>query len=378
VGAGGLAASTDRPASLAFSSTGGPNALERLCDELGAAGLQPQDMLRLRLFSHDDAWASQTRERIEELLSPAQRPAISVVQLSHGSAGEGMFDGSPGKGTLDAIAAAGGRHKQATVHGTVRFGDWVFVGALRGTSPFELPLEERIELESRQVFADMEHRLRTAGTELRDVVRVGGWLGFPMSGYEPLARVRSELLERRGLLPASAAAQVSHAGAAQVHRTGAVRAPYTGGQVRHANAGHAHHPGAEPLLAFEAIAFAGPSERHPTPSSLAPYYAAARSAGGYVFSCGEIPRCAASVSQQVSDVYEQLAAHLHEQGASTRQVVHQTVFVRAGADLAAVQLASRAFFGSTPVPTTVLPAVDLGFRPGVDVEIELVGMLDDE
>jgi enamine deaminase RidA (YjgF/YER057c/UK114 family) len=351
--------------------------LRRLGQALAQHGLRLEDLLRLRIFVVDLGVQAEMEQALEELLPRHSWPAITIVELpADASSVQGAL-------SLDAIAApdaaltrqpAGStEHCRGEGHGrpeAVRYGPWVFVGAVVGASSRELSLRQGVETQSRSLFAHMEQLLRAAGAELGDVVKVGGWLTFPMSEYVPLAEVRSGLLARHRLLPASAAVQV--------------------GRV----AGEG-----EPLLSFEAIAFAPQGEmgsshasaavrspslidhRKPSPqvrdlakpSPLAAYYATARHAGGYVFTCGEIPRTPTGthVSEQVDDVYEQLGAHLGEHGAGPSDIVHQTVFVRNHEDIPAVQAAGHAFCG-TQIPTTLIQVADMGFRPGVDVGVELI------
>jgi enamine deaminase RidA (YjgF/YER057c/UK114 family) len=237
----------------------------------------------------------------------------------------------------------------------------------------------------------MERLLRAADASLGDVVKVGGWLTFPMGGYGPLGEVRSRLLTRHGLLPASGAVQVGRVsgedepllsfeaiafaprgGSGSKDGPGAARGP-----------DGAHGPGAarRPGAAHGPDAKHGPDAEQrelppwpsglAKPSPLAAYYATAREAGGYVFTCGEIPRVRAGARQQADDVYEQLGSHLGEHGASPSDVVHQTVFVRSREDIPVLKSAASAFCGAR-TPTTFIPAADMGFRPGVDVEIELI------
>jgi enamine deaminase RidA (YjgF/YER057c/UK114 family) len=258
---------------------------------------------------------------------PRERwPALTVVQAPTGE-----------RRAVDAIAApeAGGR--RIVTDGAVRLGEWVFVGALCGEGA-------DIERQAHSVFKRIQATLAEAGAQLRDVVKVGGWLTFPMADYEPLGRVRSELVQH-GLLPASAAVQV--------------QAPCTGGD-------------GSKLLAFEAVAFTGKAHRPGGASRLAPYYATARSAGGYVFTCGEIARKPGPVEAQLRDVYEQLEAHLSEHGSALGDALAQTLYVRSGHDLREVAREARTLLAPAQPCTTVLPAADMGFRTGVEVEIELV------
>jgi enamine deaminase RidA (YjgF/YER057c/UK114 family) len=340
------------------------------------------DLLRLRLFvgDMDELPAIAQAMSLEEV----QWPAVSVIELP-----------APGRGeravlTLDAVAAPGahaqrrlrhaaaldqsGNSSEMTVfHRSARFGPWVFLSAIsavnggrpsahRRSPPHIAP--RRVHEESRMSFARMEELLREQDAELRDVVKVGGWLTFPIRrpDYQPLGDVRDALVAEAGLFPASAAIQVG-----RVNADGA-------------------------LLAFEAIAFApeDPVERErwraaslPPPSPLAPYYASARSAGSYVFTCGEVPTGTsgadrpAPVETQAGEVYERLGADLAAHGASSANVLHQTVFVRHLRDRDAVADAARAFFGNdVQPPTTLLAAADIGFHSGCDVEIELVAAAD--
>jgi enamine deaminase RidA (YjgF/YER057c/UK114 family) len=240
--------------------------------------------------------------------------------------------------TLDAVAAAGAREGRRVGPHSVRFGPWVFLGAVPAADP-------------RALFAQMDEHLREQGVRLRDVVKVDGWLTFPMADYGPLGEARSALISEAGLLPASAAVQVGRVG--------------SGGE----------------RLAFEAIAFAPEDHdresQHEAISRLADFYVDARAAGGYVFTSGEVPDGRGSPAEQAREIYERLRAHLAAHGATPADVLQQTVFVRAGKDAqssAIVTEAARAFYGAgaTPPPTTLLPVADFGFRPGCAVEIELI------
>lgn len=324
-----------------FLSCSGPHALAELCAELARRRMQPQDLLRLRSFAAAPDGTLGLERELQELLPRSQWPALTSVELDlpqlRGQA-------------IDAIAAQRAHRQRELVQPgkTLRFGDWVFVGALSGADAARQPLRDRIavriEHQARSLFERMQAALASAGAELRDVLKVGGWLRFPMSEYEPLGEVRGQLLERARLFPASAAVQV-----------GAPAGP---------NA---------TLLAFEAIAFTRREQARAATaaSSLAPYYASARRADCYVFASGEIARRPAPVCAQVDDVYEQLREHVSAHGGSLRSVVHQTVYVRRPRDLATVEERMRAWLGCRP-PTTAIHALDIGFRKGVDVEIELV------
>ncbi len=342
--------------------------LSRLTVALTERGLVLDDLLRLRLFVSDLGELPTVEDALDARLG-SERPAVSVVELPANSADPSVAV------TLDAVAAPEAHEHRRLGHNGVRLGPWVFVGATAlSTGPAQSfsplhdsaaadPMTRRIHEESHAVFAHIAELLRAHGAELRDVVSVGGWLTFPVrrSDYRPLGDVREALLAQKGLFPASAAVQVARV------------------------------PPAGALLAFEAIAYApeNPAERErwrtassPEPSPLAPYYASARSAGGYVFTCGEVPigttdpECPVTVATQAGEVYERLSADLSAHGASPANVLHQTVFLRHARDRDAIADAARAFFGDRIPPTTLLSATDIGFHPGCDVEIELVAASD--
>lgn len=333
------------------------SALSRLAVDLAGRGLGLEDLLRLRLFVRDLDDLPAIERAIDSACGPAQQPAVSVIEPPAGPT-SGMAV------ALDAVAAPGAReHRRLGPH-SARLGPWVFLGAIPGIAARRaVPGQSRVHEASRALFARMEELLRVQEAELRDVVKVGGWLTFPIrrSAYRPLGDVREALLAETGLCPASAAVQI----------------------------GRAQTDGA--LLAFEAIAFApeDPAEHERwratpllPPSPLAPYYASARGAGGYVFTCGEVPAGTSdpdhpvAVATQADEVYERLRADLAAHGASPTGVLHQTVFVRHPRDRDAAAHAARAFFAENLPPTTLLGAADIGFHPGCDVEIELVAASD--
>jgi enamine deaminase RidA (YjgF/YER057c/UK114 family) len=405
----------------------------RLSQALTQQGLGPEDLLRLRMFVADIDLRAQLEAALEELLERSRWPALTIVEAAaysgveqappmqaplgnwqapltqaplgnwhapltqaplgnwHAPLTQAPAGGEQAPLILDAIAAPAARHALGRAVPTeycgesprsplaVRYGPWVFVGALTGSSSTNLSPRQRIEVQSQSLFGHMEQLLHAAQARLCDVVDVGGWLTFPMSEYEPLAKVRNQLLERHRLLPASAAVQVRRVAGKD-----------------------------EALLSFEAIAFAPQTETDwsaaiednltssevvrsrsladshrylpsasdlARPSPLAVYYATARSAGGYTFTCGEIPRTGLDldVTQQARDVYEQLRTYLGEHGVGPSDVVHQTVFVRNHQDIPIVQVAASTFCTS-PIPTTFIGAADMGFRAGVDVEVKLIAL----
>lgn len=326
------------------------SALSRLERALGERGLVLEDLLRLRLFVRDPDGLPAVKEALDARME-SERPAVSLVELPADSAEPSVAL------TLDAVAAPNAREQRRLRTHSARLGPWVFLGAVTAPEPrSDLPYERRILQESRALFAHVEELLHAQGAALSDVVKVGGWLSFPLRDYAPLGEVRDALVNRAGLMPASAGVQVARVG--------------TAGE----------------LLSLEALAFSPEegvergreSESAPAPSRLAGFYADARAAGPYVFTSGEVPDGRGSIGTQAHEVYERLGSHLAAHAASPTSVLQQTVFVRHERDGEAVSEAAHEFYGSEtpPPPTTLLRVADIGFRAGCDVEIELIAASD--
>jgi enamine deaminase RidA (YjgF/YER057c/UK114 family) len=339
----------DAPALGAGAGEQTQAALGRLADTLAERGLGLDDLLRLRLFVADlDA-----RAAIEETLQThlgSERPAVSVLELPAGSLAPRVAV------SLDAVAAPGARESRRLGPGSVRLGPWVLLGALAAVEPGAL-------------FKRMQERLREQGAELRDVLRLGNWLTFPLRDYGPFGAVRRELVASAGLLPASAGVQVGRVGLAG-ERLACEALAYAPESRAEGSPEGRSEDRREDRAGHQPEARAGARSR------LADFYLDARVAGGYVFTSGEVPDGRGSVREQASEVYERLRAHLAASGTTPASVVQQTVFVRHARDREAVTQAGRAFFGATLPPTTLLTVADIGFHPGCDVEIELVAATD--
>jgi enamine deaminase RidA (YjgF/YER057c/UK114 family) len=337
------------------------SALSRLEQALGERRLALDDLLKLRLFVRDLGEVPGLEEAIDAHVGP-QRPAVSVIELPADAAEPGTAV------TLDAVAAPEARARRRLGTQSARLGPWVFLGAAAAADP-------------RALFAHIEERLREQGARLRDVVKVEGWLTFPMSDYGPLGETRSALVGEAGLLPASAAVQVGRVGSGGERLAFEAIAFVPEDRGRDADGGDPGERGAEDQRTDEA------HPTHEATSRLADFYVDARSAGGYVFTSGEVPDGRGSPAEQAREIYERLRAHLAAHGATPADVLQQTVFVRAAEDGhsnnavangAVVTDAARAFYGAhaTLPPTTLLPVADFGFRPGCAVEIELVAASD--
>jgi enamine deaminase RidA (YjgF/YER057c/UK114 family) len=351
--------------------------LSRLTVALTEQGLAPEDLLRLRLFLRDLDELPAIEEAIDSHLGE-QGPAMSVVELPADALEPGVAL------TLDAVAAPDARELRRLRPQSVRFGPWVFLGAVTAPEPQsargDVPRERHILEESRALFAHVEERLREQGARLHDIVKVGGWLTFPMGDYGPLGQTRSALVGEAGLLPASAAVQVGRVGRGDERLAFEAIASVPEDHSRDAGGEDPGTRGAEDQRADAA------HPAHEATSRLADFYVDARAAGGYVFTSGEVPDGRGSPAEQAREVYERLRAHLAAHGATPADVLQQTVFVRAEdgerseatADGEAVSEAARAFYGAnaTLPPTTLLSVADFGFRPGCAVEIELVAATD--
>ncbi len=353
--------------------------LSRLTAALAGRGLVLDDLLRLRLFVRDLGELPAIEEAIDAHVG-SRRPALSVVELPADPAERGVTV------MLDAVAAPNAHVLRRLRPHSVRFGPWVFLGAVTAAqSRHEIPRERRLLHESRALFAHVEEQLREQGARLRDVVKVGGWLTFPMGDYGPLGETRSALVGEAGLLPASAAVQVGRVG------RGSERLAFEAIAFVPEDCGRDDAGGEDPDKHGGEDQRAGEAHpAHEATSRLADFYVDARAAGGYVFTSGEVPDGRGSLAEQAREVYERLRAHLAAHGATPADVLQQTVFVRAAedgkrgdavADGAVVSEAARAFYGASTTttrlpPTTLLPVADFGFRPGCDVEVELVAAAD--
>jgi enamine deaminase RidA (YjgF/YER057c/UK114 family) len=347
------------------------SAFSRLTAALAGRGLVLDDLLRLRLFVRDLGELPALEEAVDAHVG-SRRPAMSVVELPADPAERGVAV------MLDAVATSNARVLRRLRPHSVRFGPWVFLSAVTAAEPRrDIPRERRLLHESRALFAHVEEQLREQGARLSDVVKVGGWLTFPMGDYGPLGETRSALVGEAGLLPASAAVQVGRVGRGSERLAFEAIAFVPEDCGRDAGGEDPDKHGGEDQRADEA---------HPAReaiSRLADFYVDARAAGEYVFTSGEVPDGRGSLAEQAREVYERLRAHLAAHGATPADVLQQTVFVRAAedgkrsdavADGAVVSEAARAFYGASTSlpPTTLLPVADFGFRPGCDVEVELV------
>jgi len=180
--------------------------LSRLTLALTDRGLALEDLLRLRLFVRDLDELPKIEAALDARVG-SRRPALSIVELPGDPAEPGVAL------TLDAVAAPGAGEQRRLLPHSARLGPWVFLGAVTAPDPRrELPRERRILLESRALFAHVEELLHEQGAKLCDIVKVGGWLTFPMRDYGQLGETRSALVGEAGLLPASAAVQVARVG----------------------------------------------------------------------------------------------------------------------------------------------------------------------
>lgn len=332
-------------------------------------------------------------QSVSEMFLGDVRPALSVVEIpTHG------VDPSISV-ALDAVAAGpsapqpqplASRDGDGT-HG-VEAGNLIFIGATFGRDPEtqsipsavgdvsglppELeemallgPREQEIGVQSWLIFRAISDLLATQGGSLGDVVKLGGWLTFPMREYKPLADVRHYYASAEGLRPASGAIQI--------------QALPNGG-----------------ALAFEAVAVAsGSSRSHGQTSAMSEIYTDVEYGGDYVWTSGEVPiepsahavvdrirelhgddrtfaagtlHSSPRAEIQARDVYRKLCSYVSDVGSSTADVAHQTIFIRTPVDYLGVERAARAYLGPVLPPTTIIPVCDVSPSEQTDVEIELV------
>jgi enamine deaminase RidA (YjgF/YER057c/UK114 family) len=133
------------------------------------------------------------------------------------------------------------------------------------------------------------------------------------------------------------------------------------------------------------------------PHGIASYYVAAVRAGPLVVSAGEVPVDAAAASAvttlppgasshgridasgvalaQAFDVYGKLERALADYGAAMADVVHQTLYVIDGADVAAIERVAALTFGHTLPPTTVVPILSTSPFRESSLEIEVIAAI---
>jgi enamine deaminase RidA (YjgF/YER057c/UK114 family) len=220
-----------------------------------------------------------------------------------------------------------------------------------------------------QVFKHVERILAAQGASLACQVRQNGWMRMPMSEFGPASAVRRRLF------------------------SGGNTGPFTSLTVSGLRS-------ADALFEYGVMALVpGESQwtrsvRNP-PHGIASYYVAAVQAGPLVASAGEVPvdadagtaitahplaargRIDASgvALAQAFDVYGKLERALADYGAKMADVVHQTLYVVDGADVAAVERVAALTFGHTLPPTTVVPILATSPFRESRLEVEVIAAI---
>jgi enamine deaminase RidA (YjgF/YER057c/UK114 family) len=220
-----------------------------------------------------------------------------------------------------------------------------------------------------QVFRHVERILASQGASLACQVRQNGWLRMPMSEFGPASAMRRRLF------------------------SGDNTGPFTSLTVSGLRS-------ADALFEYGVIALV-PGDREwqrtvrNAPHGIASYYVAAVQAGPLVVSAGEVPVDAVAASAvtsnpvaahgridasgvalaQAFDVYGKLERALADYGATMADVVHQTLYVMDGADVAAIERVAALTFGHALPPTTVIPILSTSPFRESRLEIEVIAAI---
>lgn len=239
-------------------------------------------------------------------------------------------------------------------------------------SPYRSPRQLAILTQTWFVFDHMKRVCRSVGADLGDILKVMGWLDFPMRDFDPMRPVREHHFSAQQDKVASAALWV----------------------------GANHTPGA--LLAYDAVCLIDgePKQVNVEASQIVSYYVGATSGGGAVFSCGEVPIDEArqtvvagtgdlegsvrlahfgfldaptGIEERVAFTFQKLQGHLAAYGASLDDVEHQTVFLDdMGLTSHFERVARDVYDGKMPATTTIPIHETSPFYEDARLEIEVV------
>lgn len=368
---------------------------------LEAHGLTTSNLCRQRLFVRDLRDVPLIERVMDQFLDPST-VATTIVQIG----GVGVDDS-----IRIQIEAAAVRDGEKVVHRTpdldavsgrypamVRAGQFGFVSALPGvnpqtgvpatrveelgenaelfdTSPYRSSRQRAILAQTWFAFQHVRSALELSGATLGDVLKVTGWLDFPMRDFDPMRPVRSYLFSD---LPEKAASTALRVGPTATE-------------------------GAD--LAFDAIALIDdPHGRTKDvkidPSRIVPYYVGATSGGGAVFTCGEVPideeiprvinepeqltgtnrlirfgrlDSPTGIEARASYVYEKIERHLRQYGTSLDKVVYQVVYLEDMREFPALEVVARSLFTHGIPATTTVPIGETSpFWQESRLEIEVI------
>lgn len=363
---------------------------QRLAHVLGEHGLSLHNVVRQRLFIRDIR-NLRAVERVMDIALGDWRPATTIAVMPAGEINSELHLQIDAVASFDrtTIKTVGG-DASARYPDAVRAGDFVFTSAIagrRGKDPLDIPpqdhllvtpMQQRGYEEASLTFKKLQQVLAKAGCGIGDVLKVNGWVDFPMRDYGGV------ILARRRFFDGTNANMMASTGL----RVGGTCDPNS-------------------LVAFDAVALvpgakAGGKETTGVASPIAsPFVAGAVRGGGLVFSSGEIPvrvpegevmsECArlpdegwrlrdghiepeSGIESRAWYIYRTLTEHLGRLGVSFDDVVHQTVYIEHAREFSALERIATLYFGRTLPPTTVVPIADTTpFRPA-ELEIDLVAV----
>jgi enamine deaminase RidA (YjgF/YER057c/UK114 family) len=363
-------------------------AYNTLAQLLADNGLSFRHLVRQRLFVRDIRTLPAI-ERVMDIVLGDKKPATTVIVVPERELNPELhvyIDAIANLGNEPARVIAAGAPSRYP--GALVANNLVFTSSQNGLHGqttqdnaddakfLATPRQRRIYRESLQTFANLAHVLEQAGSSIPNILKVNGWVDFPMRDYG------ATVLARRRYFDQTKKQMMASTGLA----VGGTSDP-------------------EAIVAFDAIAVVdglkqGGKDVSGIASPIAsPYVAGAVKGGGLVFTSGEIPvlvpdgivmdRCdrlpdegrlirlghieaESGMESRAWFTYRTLEAHLAALGASFKDVVHQTVFIEHPREFPILERVATMFFGATLPPTTIIPIADTTpFRPA-ELEIELI------
>jgi enamine deaminase RidA (YjgF/YER057c/UK114 family) len=239
-------------------------------------------------------------------------------------------------------------------------------------TPYRSPRQHAILAETWFTFSNIRGICQAAQSDLSRILKVTGWLDFPMRDFDPTRPVRQLYFSDQN---------------SKVASTGLWVGPTT-------------IPGAH--LAYDAVCLTGTSEKEVRlhPSRIVSYYVGATSGGGLVFTCGEVPideetpraitRAAqladdrrlagfgrleelTGIEAQTAYVYDKLRGYLEAYGSSLDKVVYQMIYLRDMRLHSPLEIVARSVYGTRIPATTTVPIHETSpFFTVADLEIEVV------
>lgn len=362
---------------------------QHLLTLLKTKGLTPDNIVRQRVFVRD-AREVHAVERVMDM-ALGKRPVTSVVVMATANIHPDLHV------QIDCILCTDVKSMKplGTVLANgypagVKVGNLLFTSAVSAsTGPTGEPAPKaddatllrsnhhrRIYGEASDTFCALREVLSLAGAGIKDIVKVNGWVNFPMRDYG------AAVLARRRFFDQTKEYMMASTGLA----VGGAADPDT-------------------LLSFDAVALvpgASTAPKHVIPciSPVAsPYVAGAVEGAGLIFTSGEIPvqqpeGIVISSCGQLQDegrmlrfghiepesgmesrtwfVHKTLEHYLAAYGADFGNVLHQTVFMKDCRLFPVLERIATLFYGRTLPPTTIVPITDTTPFPESELEIEVI------